>query len=88
MALQAGGRLIGINGTHPLYAPFLAMNGAINGIVPFLAHWMNRLRHSMCAALVKEGTPATPDEMKKCFEEYLNELTKGYEQGKVRIVFE
>jgi hypothetical protein len=40
------------------------------------------------AALLKGGTPATPEEMKKRFEEYLNELTKGHEPGKVRIVLE
>jgi hypothetical protein len=40
------------------------------------------------AALLKGGSPATPAEMKKRFEEYLDELTKGHEQGKVRIVLE
>ncbi|RKX42660.1 MAG: ATP-binding protein, partial [Thermotogae bacterium] len=40
------------------------------------------------AALLKGGSPATPTELKKRFEEYLNELTKGYESGKVRIVLE
>ncbi len=40
------------------------------------------------AALLKGGSPATPAEMKKRFEEYLNELTKGHEPGKVRIVLE
>ncbi|KMY65633.1 ATPase [Desulfocarbo indianensis] len=39
-------------------------------------------------ALLKGGSPATPSEMKKRFEEYLDELTKGKEPGKVRIVFE
>ena len=88
MALQAGGRLIGINGTNPLYAPFIAMNGAINGILPFLAHWMNRLRHSMCAVLVKKGTPATPEEMEPRFEEYFDKLTRGNESRRGRIVLE
>jgi len=40
------------------------------------------------AALLKGGSPALPSEMKKRFEEYLDELTKGHEQGKVRIVLE
>jgi len=39
-------------------------------------------------ALLKSGSPATPAEMKKRFEEYLDELTKGHEPGKVRIVLE
>ncbi len=40
------------------------------------------------AALLKGGSPATLAEMKKRFEEYLDELTKGHEPGKVRIVLE
>ncbi len=40
------------------------------------------------AALLSGGSPATPVEMKKRFEEYLDELTKGHEPGKVRIVLE
>jgi len=40
------------------------------------------------AALLKGGSPATPAEMKKRFEEYLGELIKGHEPGKVRIVLE
>lgn len=40
------------------------------------------------AALLKGGSPATPAEMRKRFEEYLDELTKGNEPGKVRIVLE
>jgi hypothetical protein len=40
------------------------------------------------AALLKGGSPATPAEMKKRFEDYLDELTKGHEPGKVRIVLE
>ena len=42
----------------------------------------------MRAALLAGGSPATPEEMKKRFEEYLDELTKGKEPGKVRIVLE
>lgn len=40
------------------------------------------------AALLSGGSPATPAEMKKRFEGYLDELTKGKEPGKVRIVLE
>lgn len=40
------------------------------------------------AALLKGGSPATPVELKKRFEEYLDELTRGNEPGKVRIVLE
>ena len=42
----------------------------------------------MRAALLAGGSPATPAEIKKRFEEYLDELTKGKEPGKVRIVLE
>lgn len=39
-------------------------------------------------ALLAGGSPATPAEMRKRFEEYLDRLTKGKEPGKVRIVLE
>jgi len=39
-------------------------------------------------ALLSGGSPATPEEMRKRFEEYLDGLTKGKEPGKVRIVLE
>lgn len=39
-------------------------------------------------ALLLGGSPATPAEMRKRFEEYLDRLTKGKEPGKVRIVLE
>ena len=39
-------------------------------------------------ALLSGGSPVTPTEMKKRFEEYLAEITKGKEPGKVRIVLE
>jgi hypothetical protein len=38
--------------------------------------------------LLAGGSPATPAEMKKRFEEYLDHFTKGKELGKVRIVLE
>lgn len=37
-------------------------------------------------ALLKGGSPATPAEMKKRFEDYLDEITRGHEISKVRIV--
>ena len=40
------------------------------------------------AVLLSGGSPARPAEMKKRFEDYLDELTKGKEPGKVRIVME
>ncbi len=39
-------------------------------------------------ALLSDGSPATPEEMRKRFEEYIHGLTKGKEPGKVRIVLE
>ncbi|NLI41205.1 MAG: ATP-binding protein [Caldisericales bacterium] len=39
-------------------------------------------------ALLSGGSPATPAEMRKRFEEYLERLTRGKEPGKVRIVLE
>jgi len=39
-------------------------------------------------ALLAGGSPATPAEMRKRFDEYLDGLTKGKEPGKVRIVLE
>jgi hypothetical protein len=39
-------------------------------------------------ALLAGGSPVTPAEMRKRFEEYLDGLTKGKEPGKVRIVLE
>ena len=40
------------------------------------------------SALLAGGSPVTPQEIKKRFEEYLEEITKGKEPGKVRIVLE
>jgi len=40
------------------------------------------------SALLIGGSPVTPEEMKKRFEEYLNGLVRGKEPGKVRIVIE
>jgi hypothetical protein len=40
------------------------------------------------AALLKGGSPATLEEMKKRFDDFLAELSKGKDSGKVRIVLE
>ena len=40
------------------------------------------------AVLLSGGSPATPVEMKRRFENYLDELTRGKDSGKVRIVLE
>jgi hypothetical protein len=40
------------------------------------------------AVLLSGGSPVTPAEMKQRFEDYLDQLTKGKEPGKVRIVLE
>jgi hypothetical protein len=39
-------------------------------------------------ALQATGGPATPAEMKKRFEDYIDQLTKGKDPAKVRIVLE
>ncbi len=39
-------------------------------------------------ALLKGGSPATPAEMKKRFEEHLDDLTKGKEPSQVHLVLE
>jgi hypothetical protein len=39
-------------------------------------------------ALLSGGSPATPAELQKRFQEFLETLTKGQEPGKVRIVLE
>src|SRR5712691_7579425 len=61
----------------------LAMQEVLSGLVK-VAVKTGHLR----TALLVGGSPATPTEMKKRFETYLDELTKGKEPGKVRIVLE
>ena len=39
-------------------------------------------------ALLAGGSPATPEEIRKRFEQYLDRLTKGKKPGEVRIVLE
>ncbi len=60
-----------------------ALNEVLSGLVKVAVK-----TEDLRAALLKGGSPVTPEEMKKRFEEYLNELTKGHELGKVRIVLE
>jgi len=43
---------------------------------------------AMRTALLAGGSPVTPAEMKKRFERYLDDLTKGKEPSKVRLVLE
>jgi predicted ATPase len=60
-----------------------AMKEALSGLTK-VSIKMDDLR----AAIMAGGSPATPAEMRKRFEEYLDHLTKGKEPGKVRIVLE
>ncbi|MGB9617834.1 MAG: DUF6079 family protein [Desulfomonilaceae bacterium] len=40
------------------------------------------------AALLRGGSPVTPAELRQRFEAYLEEVTRGKEPGKVRIILE
>ncbi len=60
-----------------------ALKEVLSGLTK-VAVSINELRE----ALLSGGSPATPTEMRKRFEEYLEKLTKGKEPGKVRIVLE
>jgi hypothetical protein len=60
-----------------------ALKEALSGLMKVTVK-MDDLR----AAILAGGSPSTPAEMKKRFEEYLDQLTKGKEPGKVRIVLE
>jgi Lhr-like helicase len=48
----------------------------------------DELYHRLMLVVAPAGAGKTTAEMKKRFEEYLDELTKGKEPGKVRIVLE
>jgi hypothetical protein len=61
----------------------LAMQEVLSSLIPVTVK-TDHLR----TALLAGGSPVTPAEMKKRFETYLDELTKGKEPGKVRIVLE
>ena len=42
----------------------------------------------LCVCPAPGGSPATPAEMRRRFEEYVDLLTKGKEPGKVRIILD
>ncbi len=60
-----------------------ALKEVLSGLVP-----VTMRQDELRAALLRGGTPVSPDEMKKRFEEYLDELIKGHVRDKVRIVLE
>lgn len=60
-----------------------ALKEALSGLVKVLVK-----TEALRSALTAAGSPATPAELKKRFEEYLAELTKGKDPNKVRIVLE
>ncbi len=68
----------------PLEQDFIhALKEVLSNLIP-VAITSEDLR----TALLSGGSPTAPTEMKKRFEDYLDELTKGKEPGKVRIVLE
>ncbi|MBX7228949.1 MAG: ATP-binding protein, partial [Burkholderiaceae bacterium] len=67
-----------------LSQPFLqAVQEVLSGLVKILV-----TTEDLRDALLSGGSPATPAELKKRFEDYLGELAKGKDPGKVRIVLE
>jgi len=56
-------------------------------ILPLIQRFMAWGHTDLSAALLAGGSPATPAEMRKRFEEYLSGLTTGKEPGK-KIVLE
>jgi hypothetical protein len=60
-----------------------ALKEALSGLVKVAVK-----TEDMRAALISQGSPVSPLELKKRFEEYLDEITKGKEAEKVRIVLE
>lgn len=61
----------------------LALKEVLSGLLK-VSVTANELRN----ALLSGGSPATPAELKRRFERYLDDLLKGKEPGKVRIVLE
>jgi len=49
---------------------------------------MSQRNQKLQQALQVTDGPATPAEMKRQFEEYIDQLTKGTDPGKMRIVLE
>ncbi|MBM4046743.1 MAG: hypothetical protein FJ279_16675, partial [Planctomycetes bacterium] len=60
-----------------------ALQEALSGLAKVVMKAVN-----LRAALLADGSPATPAEMKKRFNDYLDEQTKGKDPNKVRIVLE
>jgi len=68
----------------PLVPEFVqALQEVLSGLVRVTVKTEN-----LRAALLKDGSPVTPEELLRRFQAYLDELTRGHEQGKVRIVLE
>ena len=68
----------------PLEAEFVeALQEVLSGLVKVVVTAEN-----LKATLLAGGSPASPAEMKKRFEEYLDGLTKGEEPDKIRVVLE
>ncbi|MFH1028289.1 MAG: DUF6079 family protein, partial [Pseudomonadota bacterium] len=60
-----------------------ALQDALSGLIKVLFK-----TEALRTALLAGGSPVTPAEMRKRFEDYLDQLIKGKEPGKVRIVLE
>ena len=60
-----------------------ALQDALTGLIKVLVK-----TDALRSALLTGGSPVTPAEMRKRFEDYLDQLIKGKEPGKVRIVLE
>ena len=60
-----------------------ALREALAGLIKVVVK-PEELRHRLTSG----GSPATLEEMRKRFEQYLEELTRGKEASKVRIVIE
>jgi hypothetical protein len=60
-----------------------ALKEVLSGLVK-----VNVKTEDLRQALLSGGAPATPTEMKKRFDDYIDELTKGKEPNKVRIILE
>jgi hypothetical protein len=61
----------------------LALKELLSGLEPVTVDL-----DSLKAALLAGGTPVKPEEMKARFGEFVDDLIKGKEPGKVRIVLE
>jgi hypothetical protein len=60
-----------------------ALKDALSGLIKVTV----KARELQTALQVEDG-PATPTEMKKRFEDYIDQLTRGKDSAKVRIVLE